>query len=144
MVSPTARDILDKALRRREELRVESEALDLLIRTYRDVLGVRSDVPSGPEVQPDLYRGMSQRAVHAARVAEMVDAARRIIIAERRPMKRGEIVKRLEAQGFDIVGSDKNKVFGTNLWRSEKFVAIEGRGYWPKDVELPSESPGLL
>ena len=144
MSSPTARDILDKALKRKEELRIESEALDHLIATYRSILGVTTNSREGLDLQPDLYRGMSPRAVHSARVAEMVDAARRMMIAERRPMKRGELVKKLEAQGFSVEGADKNKVFGTNLWRSGKFIAVKSRGYWPRDVELPSESPGLL
>lgn len=54
-------------------------------------------------------------------------------------MKRGEIVQRLLAQGYRIEGSDKNKVFGTTLWRSEKFDAVDGHGYWPKDAPLPAE-----
>jgi hypothetical protein len=70
----------------------------------------------------------------------MVDTARRIIVAEGRPMKRGELVKRLEERAFKITGADKNKVFGTNLWRSGKFVAVKGKGYWPSDIALPSES----
>ena len=52
-------------------------------------------------------------------------------------MKRGELVKRLLDQGYSLPGRDKNKVFGTNLWRSGKFRAVDGEGYWPKDVVLP-------
>lgn len=137
MASPTAREVLDNALKRRQELRRESEALDNLIETYHSILGIGTTRRETEEEQPDLYRGMSPKAIHTARVAEMIDAARRIIIAERRPLKRGELVSRLEAHGFQILGADKNKVFGTNLWRSKKFIAIEGKGYWPKDVALP-------
>lgn len=140
MASPTARDILHTALKRREELRLESEALDNLIATYQNILGIGNPLRETYEEQPDLYRSMSKRAQRSALVAEMVDAARRIIIAEGRPMKRGELVKKLEASGFEIVGADKSKVFGTNLWRSGKFVAVDGKGYWPKDLSLPSES----
>ncbi len=140
MASPTAREILDKALKRREELRVESEALDSLIKTYQELFYPQKIVGETEEEQPDLYRGVSQRAIQRARVAEMIDVAKRIMVAQRRPMKRGELVKRLQQQGFEIVGTDKNKVFGTNLWRSGKFRMIDGKGYWPIDVELPSES----
>ena len=52
-------------------------------------------------------------------------------------MKRGELVKLVEARGYKILGSDKNKVFGTNMWRSGKFRHIEGLGYWPTDVDPP-------
>jgi hypothetical protein len=140
MASPTAREILDSALKRREELRLESEALDNLIGTYQNILGIGNPLRETFEEQPDLYRNLSKRALQSARVGEMIGAARRIIIGEGRPMKRGELVKRLEAAGFEIVGADKSKVFGTNLWRSGKFVPVAGKGYWPNDVALPSES----
>lgn len=132
------KEMLANALKRREELTLESEALDNLISMYRRLLSVEDSSPANHEEQPDLYRGESSRAKYAAQVAEMVDVARRLIIAEKRPMKRGELVKKLEAQGYQIVGGDKNKVFGTNLWRSKKFQSIEGKGYWPIDVKLPS------
>lgn len=67
----------------------------------------------------------------------MLDVARRIILGEQKPLKRGDLVARLEARGFTIEGADKNKVFGTNLWRSKKFRNIDGQGYWPIDVPLP-------
>lgn len=137
MPSLSARELLDKALKRRAELSVESEALDLFIETYQRILNLGTEVRDAPSDQLDLYRGSTPRAIQAARVAEMIDAARRLMIAEKRPMKRGELVKRLEAQGFEVVGKDKNKVFGTNLWRSERFVAVDGKGYWPNDIELP-------
>lgn len=137
MASPTAREVLEKALERRAELVQEMGALDSLISVYRGLLS-RSAAESRIGVdQPDLYKGLPPRSIHAAQIAEMMDAARRIIIAEKRPMKRGELVKRLAEQGFEIFGKDKNKVFGTNLWRSGKFRTIEGKGYWPKDVSLP-------
>ena len=94
MASPPAREILNNALKRREELRLESEALDNLITTYQNILGIGNPLRETYEEQPDLYRSMSKRAQRSAQVAEMVDAARRIIIAEARPMKRGELVKR--------------------------------------------------
>jgi hypothetical protein len=139
MANREALEILDKALKRRADLRVEIEALDHLIRTYRALLQLPDD-DERSDLQPDLYQNPTTRALQQARITQAVDAARRIIISEKRPMKRGELVRRLEAQGIEMVGSDKNKVFGTNLWRSGKFRAIEGRGYWPVDVELPRES----
>ena len=46
----------------------------------------------------------------------MIEEARRLILKENRPMKRGELVRQLEARGFKIAGTDKNKVFGTTVW----------------------------
>jgi len=54
-------------------------------------------------------------------------------------MKRGELVSKLESQGFSFPGHDKNKVFGTNLWRSGRFRTVGDQGYWPKDVTLPKQ-----
>lgn len=137
MPAPTAQELLDKALKRRAELALESEALDLFIDTYKRLLSTRATDRSSETGQFELYGGASSRAINAAKVADMMDAARRLMIAEKRPMKRGELVKRLEAQGFEVTGKDKNKVFGTSLWRTGKFIAVEGKGYWPNDVELP-------
>ena len=69
----------------------------------------------------------------------MIEEAKRMILAEKRPMKRGELVDRLAKQGFRIIGTDKNKVFGTNIWRSRQFRHIDGHGYWPLDVALPKD-----
>jgi hypothetical protein len=140
MATPTARELLEKAIERRSELARELTALDSLISMYRGLLS-RSLIESAMSLdQPDLYRNLPPRAVHAAQISEMMDAARRMMIAEKRPMKRGELVRRLQDEGFTIVGKDKNKVFGTNLWRSGRFRMVENKGYWPKDVTLPKEA----
>jgi hypothetical protein len=134
VITETAKALLDKALKRRDELRLESEALDTLINTYRKIEELRHETGDKRVDQLDLWHGGSRRAYQSAQVSEMLEAARRIILAERRPMKRGELVKRLEARGFVILGADKNKVFGTNLWRSGKFKHLPKQGYWPSDV----------
>lgn len=136
MAGKTARELLAKALKRREELRIESEALDTLIDSYRKIADLREGESENLE-QLNLWDARSRRAFQSAQVAGLLDAARRIILAERRPMKRGELVMRLEDRGFTLEGSDKNKVFGTNLWRSKQFRHVPRKGYWPVDVPLP-------
>lgn len=140
MAGDTAHDFYAKALKRHAELTLELEALAEFISAYERFQKKRAVLTETYEEQPDLYKPASNRAARAAKIAQVIDAARRIIIAEGRPMKRGELVKRIEGMGLEIVGTDKNKVFGTNLWRSNRFTTIEGKGYWPKDVELPRES----
>lgn len=136
MDAKTAGELLDKLLKRRGELQSEADALDSLILVYKRLCSREETESLGAQEQPDLYRRRSSRAFNAAQVSAIMDATRKIIIAERRPMKRGELVKRLLAQGFELPGVDKNKVFGTNLWRSGRFRSIPGEGYWPKDVVL--------
>lgn len=130
-------ELLEKARLRRSELTQELKALDNLIIVYERLLSASGSESADSGEQRELEFGGSKRALHAAYVAEMIDVARKMIIEERRPLKRGELVKRLTERGYEIEGTDKNKVFGTNLWRSGKFRSIEGHGYWPKDVPLP-------
>lgn len=140
MAADSVHDFYNKALKRHAELLLEVEALSEFIQAYERIQKKRAAQIETYEEQPDLYKPASSRAAKAAKIAEMVEATRRIIVAEGRPMKRGELVKRIEALGFEIDGADKSKVFGTNLWRSKRFQTVEGKGYWPIDIELPRES----
>lgn len=137
MPDETVRSLLGKAIRRQRELRLELEALDRLIGDYQRIQQLRDEDPDAQQLH--LWHGGSRRALKSDAVAAMMAEARRVLLAEGRPLKRGELVKRLERRGFIIEGSDKNKVFGTNLWRSGLFKQIHGHGYWPADQELPSD-----
>lgn len=134
MVTNTPRELLANLLKRREELRLESEALDKLIETYR-TLAVLKHEPPGDQLA--LWSGAHSRKARSDYVAEMMEEVRRLMIGEGRPLTRSELVRRLEAEGFVLAGVDKRKVLGTNIWRSQKFNHLEGRGYWPKGVPLP-------
>lgn len=135
MPASAADDLLNKALKRHKELSEELEALSRFIEDYSVIVRGRETATNGE--QPELFQPPSRRVAHADRIAEMMDAARRIVLSEQRPMQRGELRKRVESLGFNVVGKDKNKVFGTNLWRSGKFRMVEGAGYWPIDMEVP-------
>jgi hypothetical protein len=140
MAEANISDILEKLLERRSILAREMAALDNLIGLYHRLSSREISESASDASQLDLYRHPSSRAAQAAEINRTIDAAKRLIIKEGRPMKRSELVQALESQGYGFPGADKNKVFGTNLWRSGKFRTIEGRGYWPKDVALPRES----
>lgn len=137
MTGVSEQDILPKLLDRRAELVKEAAALDALIAHYQRLASrSRSESPDLAG-QLDLYGGLSSRTIKAAEIARTVDAARKMILAANRPMKRGELSKALTAQGFELPGKDRNKVLGTNLWRSGKFRTVGDQGYWPKDTPLP-------
>lgn len=127
----TPRELLANLLKRREELRIESEALDKLIETYR-TLAVLKHEPSSEQLV--LWSGARSRKARSDYVVEMLDEVRRLIIGEGRPLTRSALVRSLEAEGYVIDAKDKAKVLGTNIWRSKKFDHIEGKGYWPKGV----------
>lgn len=136
MASDTVRDLLANALKRREELRIESEALDNVIATYSSLMHLHRATQEAPQLT--LWSANTSKRAKSAYVAELLSEVRRLIVSEGRPLNRGELVRRLEAAGYLIEGRDKAKVLGTNIWRSKDFDHIEGQGYWPRDVARPA------
>ena len=69
--------------------------------------------------------------------SDVAESARELLLEVKRPMKRGQLVRALEAKGMTLVGKDKNKNLGTIVWRNPRmFVNVEGLGYWVKGVPL--------
>lgn len=134
MDNDTVRELLAKALKRQDELRLEFEALQNLVSHYQRHLSGRAH---SPDEQPSLDLGPSSAKARSAYVSRLLDEAKRLILEARRPLKRGELVRLLERDGLPVEGTDKAKVLGTNLWRSGKFEQIEGEGYWPRDIPRP-------
>lgn len=135
-MAASPREMLASLRKRREFIRAELSALDSLISTYEVALSVDASEFQKDEDQFELYKGKSSRAAQTAAIAESIEAVRKIVLKAGKPMKRGELVSELEKMGYDLPGQDKNKVLGTNLWRSGKFRSVPKKGYWPKDVPL--------
>jgi hypothetical protein len=135
MPSQTAREILASALKRKEELKKESDALDKLIAAYREIL----DLPDQSEEPTlDFRPRPGSRKAQSDYVARLLRECRQLILDAGRPLKRSELVRLLERKGYPVDGSDKSKVLGTNIWRSGLFRHIDGYGYWPKDAPMPA------
>lgn len=134
MGNETARQILASALKRKDEIRKESEALDKLISAYREILNA-PEVVDEPTL--DLRPSRGSRKAQSDYVARLLRECRRLILDAGRPLRRSELVRLLEQNGYPVDGTDKSKVLGTNIWRSDLFTHIEGAGYWPKDAPLP-------
>jgi reverse gyrase len=139
MAGDSIRDLISKLLKRRDELRSESEALDKLIETYRQLALFEKE---DDLEQLDLWKGNRSRRARSAYVAEMMAAARRHILAEGRPLTRSELLQRLETDGYVVDGGDKSKVLGTNLWRSGQFQHVGKKGYWPQGTPIPRNFAG--
>lgn len=133
MTDDTVKALLAKALRRQKELRFELETLEQLIDRYRRLQMLQDENPDTEQLH--LWHGSSRRALKSEEVAAIVEEVGRIILKEGRPMTRSELVQQLEARGYQLPGSDKRKVLGTNIWRSGRFDHIEGEGYWPKGAD---------
>jgi hypothetical protein len=136
MAGDSTRELLANLLKRRDELRVESEALEKLIETYRQLALLEREEPVD---QLDLWKGGRSSRARSAYVSEMMASARRLILAEGRPLTRSELLRRLEGEGYVVDGRDKPKVLGTNLWRSGQFRHIGRQGYWPKGTPVPGK-----
>ena len=137
MGNETARQILANALKRKDEIKKESEALDKLILAYREILDAAELPELSEEPTFDLRPRPGSRKAQSDYVARLMRECRRVILDAGRPLKRSELVRLLERNGYPIDGTDKSKVLGTNIWRSGLFTHVEGKGYWPKDAPLP-------
>lgn len=135
MSDETVKVLLDKALRRRRELQFELETVQRLIDGYRRLQLLQDENPYAEQLH--LWHGPSRRAMKAEELAALLEEARRIILREGRPLTRSELVDHLERLGYRVPGADRKKALGTNLWRSGKFIQVEGKGYWPNDTGLP-------
>lgn len=121
----------DAAARQRDVLDAKVRTLNTLIHDYQASLGRAS--------QRDLFGRVMSRAERSEYVANMMAAAEELILAAKRPLTRSELQDALESRGYQIEGSDKAKVLGTNLWRSGRFRSLKGAGYWPKQSPIPAE-----
>jgi hypothetical protein len=74
---------------------------------------------------------------------DIAPVAREIIVANGHPMPRSALLNALDERGLRVGGADiagRIRNVGTVMWRlRDRFVNIEGRGYWPADV--PYEHP---
>jgi hypothetical protein len=75
--------------------------------------------------------------------------ARRILVENGRPMKRGQLIKSFHSRGLRVGGADESKNFGAKIWKARNiFINIPSEGYWPRDVACPvvdyepSDNPG--
>lgn len=139
MADQSFKEIHLKLLERRDFLRKELLALESLLSLYEGLDRAKFSESTPDDSQLSFHQWPSSRPAQAAEIARTIEAARKLILKKQRPMKRGELVVALEALGHTFPGKDKNKVFGTNLWRSGKFRTVDHDGYWPKDTPLPKQ-----
>jgi hypothetical protein len=130
-------DLLQRALERRDFLRKELAAVENFIFDYQRITELNTQSATVPSQRTLFQTPIKKRKEQAATVRAMIDQAERMILAEGRPLTRSQLVSRLEAGGHHIEGGDKNKVFGTNMWRSGRFWNIRRAGYWPKSAPIP-------
>jgi hypothetical protein len=130
--------VLADLRKRRAEIGETMARLDAAIKKVEEAIavvgvdnlpGLDFELPQ-PQASPSRIRGETPPAI-------VVSVAREVLLEAGKPMKRGELVRAIEAKGIALTGKDKNKNLGTILWRHpELFVNLDELGYWPKDVPL--------
>ena len=127
-----------EAIKRRAELHDELRRIQEELRALEDFIGLYERLVGSAGGQPRPENGrprLRERNILPPR--RLADLAREIILERGRPMTRSELVEAIESRGFPLAGKDKSKNLGTILWRfNDRFVNIEGRGYWPRDIPL--------
>ncbi|MCT8002840.1 hypothetical protein NZL82_13245 [Sphingomonas sanguinis] len=133
-------ELLRQAYERRERLRQELKLVENLIADYLrlEAHTLNRAKPANYELSLEAPASTRQRLT-GAELNNVMDAAEAVIAEAGKPLSRSELMDRLESQGFHFPGTDKTKVFGTNLWRSKRFLNLKGIGYWPKGVPLPAK-----
>lgn len=132
--------LLEQAKLRRNKLKLELSALDDFIFRYEMVkeAGVQLSETT------DLFSGAATRKAKAGLVEKQLEVAREAMIEAKRPLNRREIYDAVVQAGLEVIGGDKLKVLGTNVWRSGKFVRAGKAGYWPKGVNAPQGYERLI
>jgi hypothetical protein len=131
----------DEAHNELEFIKDEIQKIDVFLQLWKQY--AKTEGEQGEEVEATPERPNIRRIIdriekyQAKRLSrkEYAQKSREIILENGEPMTRGELVVAFRDKGLHIGGTDKRKNMGTIMWRlRDKFVNIEGRGYWPKDV----------
>lgn len=139
---------IDKVLKERAILLDRLKKIDEFIVAYEGYTGTKIDqndlFVSNDDLADQGYPQNTVRKKWKRKVAPALIAklSERVIREHGEPMRRGEIVEAVEALGFEIHSTDKNRYVGTILWRNiDIFDNIEGYGYWVRKLGPPPMLP---
>lgn len=132
-------DIIQKALKRREELQSELAELDQFIDTYKRLTAMPT-AASAPVATAAAYKAVVDNRIgmlaplfarRRGAPQNFADICERIINEAGMPMTRTRLVEAIERQGLVIPSTDKPRYIGTILWRHrDRFVNLTDHGYW--------------
>jgi hypothetical protein len=78
--------------------------------------------------------------------ADVIRTVKELLAEKGHPMTRRQLLDALKSRDVVIRGANPMKVLGTNLWRSDDVVSLEGHGYWLADQQYHPAGyyPGLV
>lgn len=132
-------DALKKALERRTKLQSEIALIDQYIELHTRIFGeigaIAADDAAPAVTLSDTVEAEVRPSNNTKAIGDGIEA---ILARSDWPVQRGKLISGLEADGLPIHSKDKSKYIGTILWRNrERFVNIEGEGYWLRSRPLP-------
>lgn len=154
-----------RALQRRQELQEELKQVDLFLALYEKFVGpvggtddtqmsvsnlwkahdtpelgfndLVSAVPPTPNAPAVPTSSKTPRMNNKAFVA----LTREILLDNGRPIEKDDLLKRIQARGLRIGGSNESETMKSKLWRAKaEIIRIQGAGYWPIDVPCSAVS----
>ena len=130
----------DNALKRKQELQKELKEVEDFLRLYKQFAGGQSEQQPGPQrPRVDSKGAVSDAYVNPSR-EEVGEYAKELMLKTGRPQVRGAIVDYLREVGRPLKVKDPSQSVGTVMWRlRDKFINVEGHGYWPTDIDLPAD-----
>jgi hypothetical protein len=126
-----------------ERLQTEMRDIDTFLALYARFAEADEDNASqATETSTPSHNGQAEDASFpAGNVSQEqfeIDA-RRLLIENGRPMKRGQLIRSFRSHGLRVGGTNEAKSFGAKIWRArDRFINISGEGYWPRDVDCPA------
>lgn len=140
---PSVQEMVERLQKKRAELLKEAARLESAIEALRNtayLFGEDINAASAmveDEFNIDVNKDVNSRSATVLQPEDIARLARQTLIENGRPAKRGALVRLMEGKGIPLTGVDKAKNLGTILWRfNNKFVNIEGFGYWPRDLKF--------
>lgn len=139
---PSVQEMIERLQKKRAELIKEAVRLESAIDALRStayLFGEDVDAASAmveDEFKIDVGIDTGTRSSTVLQPEDVARLARRTLIENGRPAKRGALVRLMESKGIPLTGVDKAKNLGTILWRfNNLFVNLDGFGYWPRDMK---------
>ena len=144
------REPLQAAVHKRSELKAQIEvlqtqlaALDAWISMYHQLEGETPAREAPQSAEPALAipvaTELTSRWIRKYDRDQIAAQAREAILEAGRPLQRAPLLAALEKGGLQLGGKNKARNLGTIMWRvRDRFVSIEGHGYWPKDLPYPA------
>tara|TARA_S200002703_G_scaffold59383_1_gene51509 strand:- start:594 stop:1079 length:486 start_codon:yes stop_codon:yes gene_type:complete len=135
---PIGNDAYYNALKKREKLKREIDALENFIRQCEQLAkSPDASIVTGTYMeQLESYDRLGKDVTGKGRLIR--EACKKAISDARRPLQRIQLIEAVENQGIEFGVLDKANYLGTLMWRAkDEFVNLKYFGYWLRHLPFP-------